>query len=336
MYYMTTEQTQRFLINDYVIYKSNNLNKHDYQCGKIKNIIKQDEEETLIVELVSLDFCSTLEEDVIQKGQIICNLLQKPEAGVVYNKAFKNPPRVIKSSDNIIKLYIPKSILGDSNNQYDVDTLLKELDEAFAEINNVKGYFADKTYEIIVEEGDYHKSTCKKAKQDFDYTLNLKVAFLHPASIKDSLYTAIAQVIWKLNSPENKSDWIQVFTDELSYDPILSKTLADKFIAFLEGNTKDLEREEEIVCKALCKEIKKVKCLSTAEMSLLLETRGSDYILNTLVPEVANGVKLKNNMRINPLTGVNAQKKFQLSVREYLQKQPVDSQYETVLKLFFD
>ena len=113
--------------------------------------------------------------------------------------------------------------------------------------------------------------------------------------------------------------------------------MAEKFIEFIkEESKKDLEPEDEIVCKLLVKEIKRVKCLSLKELKLLADTISEDYIIRELLPEVINSVRLKGGARINPLTSTTALKKFSSELTSHMVNQRCDPHFESILRLFFD
>ena len=323
------------LIDNYIIYKHNILSdSNQFKCGKVKSITHKDGNDVVIVDICNDDFTSSYEEDIIELNQIVCNLLKNPTPGTIYNRTFKEKPKIHKDGDNLIKFYIPKHLIGSPSLK--IDDLLNVLTDTLNEVFQLRSILADKTYEINIEEGDFHKSNIKKAKVNHDYILNLKIYYDTVSSIREAVLISFSQLLWKFGSIESKSDWIKLFTDDLIYDKIDTKSLGAIFIKFINGDKKDLERDDELVSKLILKEIKRIKCLSLNDIKLLLETRGEACIIDEFLPDIINGVKIKNSIRISPLIGMTPAKKFGLELKQYLITNVALSEVERTLKLFFD
>lgn len=324
----------RFTINDYIIFQQKDTTNQ--KCGRIKNVIDTDESISCVVELVDESLVSTYEEEIVRETEVLCNLYTKPKPGTLYAINLNNPPKIIRIGDNTVKFFIPER-LKEENKDFDLTSLLSNLEEAFNKIESIKSILIDKTYEILVNEGEFFKSSVKKSNKDFDYLINLKIQFENSLTIGEALLYSLSQLIWKWGDIQAKSDWLQLFNQEFIYDKINSKLLNTKFIQFLTNDTvKDFSSEDLIVCKLIAKEIKKVKCLNLKELKMLLEHKGENYITDQLLPEIVNGVRLKNSILINPLVGMNALKKFSLELKQYLISNMADPNYENTLKLFFD
>ena len=318
-------------IGDYLIYKTNS----EIKLGRVKSLIEDSQEPQIQVDVYSNELEQTGDEDVFQEDVIQCNLYDKQPLGVLYNQTFSLPPKKVRDGGNLIKFYFPKVYRDD--NKTDTQPYLEALQDGFDHIEKIKSSFCEKDYEVFVEDGEYNQSSFKKSKRDFDGELILKIHFDQPKSITNALIFAFSQSLWKTSTYESRSDWLKAFSQDLTYEKLTNSSFIENFIAFLTGEGKnDLEQEDEIVCKLIVKEVKRVKCLSLKELKILCQVNGEDYIINEVLPEVVNSVRIKNSIRINPLTGTNAVKKFGNELVNYFTTQKVDPQYEIPLKMFFD
>lgn len=316
-------------LGDFILYKQDTYN----QLGKIVSPI---EDSKFLVERFTDEIESTGEEDVISPDMVICNLFKKPAYGSVYGKTFSIPPKKVKMDGHQVHLYFPKDML-EAEGGVDTTAYIDALQRAFDLVEPLRSSWVEKEYEIHIREGEPHKSSFKKSKKDFDGVLNLEIKFTAPDTIINAVVTVFSQSLWKSSTKESRSDWLKAFSDDLVYEKLNNSAFTEKFLTYISEDSKvELEQEDEIICKLLAKEIKRVKCVSLKELKLLAEVNGDDYITSQLLPEVINGVRLKDSVRINPLTGVTALKKFSSELTSYLINQRADSQFEPILKMFFD
>ena len=326
---------------DYIIYRVGD----DKYFGKAQQILPD--------QIITVRYNELLErlgeEDIISQNQVICNFYAEPPQGSFLGFTFNPYVRTIRVGSHKVNMILPVGIHhNDIKNLWSAETtqlveaLVAAFEEAHTEVSSVKSYFDDKTFTVNITEGQFHLSSAKKGKEDFDYILNLQICYQVTASLKDAFFFAIAPLLWKISPVETKSDWLQVFATGLTYERIDNATFTDKFVEYISADKDpkkpDMAPEDEIVCKLLIKEIKRVKCLSLKDLRILLDTVGSEYIIREILPEVVNSVRLRNSIRINPLINMNALKKFGLELRQYLSfsGKNVDPQYEQVIQLFFD
>lgn len=328
----TTESTSTKLnvaANDFILYKTGTLT----QLGKVTSVTDDNQ---IIVEQHddTLQLCG--DDDVITSDQIICNFYAKPMEGFVYGRMFTQAPKKISMEGHEVYLYIPKEFTEDGK-QLDSTALIDQLQIAFDTIEPLKQAFCDKQYEIHIREGETHKSSFKKSKKDLDGNIALEIRYAVPETILPAMIGAFSQILWKQSARENRSDWLKAFSEDLVFERLDNSTFTEKFIQFIkEESPKDLEPEDEIICKLLVKEIKRVKCLSLKELRLLADTISEDYIVRELLPEVINSVRLKGGARINPLTSTTALKKFSSELTSLVINQRCDPHFESIIRLFFD
>jgi hypothetical protein len=319
------------MLGDFIVYKQGLR----HYCGKVTSIVDAETADPrLVIEQYSNELETIGSEDVIELDQVTCNLYNAPTLGSLYGLQLTRPARKVKEGDNLVRFYFPKEVQDPQS--VDLTPYLQAIEEVFTILQDTKATLVDKTYDIKIEEGEAHKSTVKKAV-DFDFALNLRINFNVPETIKDAIIFALSQIIWKTSSYDNRSDWLRVFSEDLVYEQINNNTFTERFFKYIaDGQKAGLEVEDEIVCKALIKEIKRIKCLSLKELKILYSVAGESYIIKELLPEVINSVRLKNSVRIHPLVGMNAVKKFSSELVHYLITKRTDPNYEPVLKLFFD
>jgi hypothetical protein len=332
----TINNSCKYKIGDYIFYSKDlkTLSTTDFSLGRISSLIL-DEPLRVVVDALDNDLCKTGEEDIIADQNILSNHYENPPSGNFYGKTFKSPPKIIRDGENLIKIYAPKFILDTPD--YDYTPILEALEKGFQAVYTVKSFLSDKSYNILIEEGETSKSVIKTAKDSFDYQMKLKITFTQPESASRAVVMCLAQLIWKNSSYENKNDWLQVFSEDFTYETLQSPQFVSKFFSFLKNSKDDkLSGEDTVIYKTLLKEIKKVKCLSCKELQIMLESCGEDYIQNHILPSVINGVRLKNSILVNPLTGSNPLKRFATELSTLLLMNKADSKYENCLRLFFD
>lgn len=325
----------RVTLGDFIIYKVAHAEGNGFttQLGKVINILEDAESSRIQVEQYSEDLEAGGDEDIVEMDSLVCNLFSTPMIGAVYGKFIKDAPAKVNLDGHQVFIHFPKEITERVTEPY-----INALIDGFKSLEAFKENFCDKAYEIHIREGETHKSSYKKSKKDLDALLNLEIRFAAPETTINALTNAFSQYVWKTGSKENKSDWLRVFSDELVFEKLINTAFTEKFILFLTGEAKqdDLEPEDEIMCKVLVKEIKKVKCLSLKELRIMVEVIGEDFVINNILPEVINSVRLKNSVRITPLQGMTALKKFSSELTGFVISNRVDSSFEMPLKLFLD
>lgn len=316
-------------VDDFILYKSGN----QVQLGKV---VAQLEDAQVLVEQYDDTLQPIGDEDCLTHDRVVCNFFDKPMLGFVYGRNFTQAPKKSRLDGHEVFFYAPKEYTEEGK-ELDTTAYIDALQRAFDLIEPIRSSFCDKQYEVHIKEGETHKSSFKKSKKDFDGSIELEIKYAVPETLVNALVTSFSQQLWKTSTRESRSDFLKAFSEDLVFERLDQSTFVEKFMLFINEDAKqELEMEDEIVCKLLAKEIKRVKCLSLKELKLLSEVNGEDYIVNQLLPEVINSVRLKGGARINPLTSTTAVKKFSTELTSYIVNQRADSHFEPILQMFYD
>lgn len=303
----------RYLIGE----KDTGSDVSEILVGKVQAVKQGSEETSYLTAIYDSEQEPTGEEVNIAESDILCNLFNTPKAGEVYGKFILKHPENSQIQGHKVLVFLPDTKEPVTSTTEVTEKLLEywdKFEEPFSRI--VK----DKWFEVHIKEGEATKSNfSKKSKHGLDGTLTLFVSFKQLSSIEQALCVALSNYLW-CNSPEElKSTWLTFFSEELSFDKLDSIDFQEKLLKFLtKKKNPNAEPGDEMLCKFVIKEIKRIKCLSLKDLKTLVKFQGESYLCNSILPEVLNMVKLKDGIRTIPLSNTNAIKRFNVDMSQYI------------------
>jgi hypothetical protein len=328
-------------IGDIIIFKyitgekSTGSDIFDTLLGEVTASKMLEDGEVYTVSLLDEEQEPTGEKLNVSSKDILCNLFNTPRTGEVYGKQIIKKPGVAQVDNHKVFIHLPDA-------EVPVATVSEVVDKVSEYWDSLSELFQktlkDNNFEIHVKEGDVLKSSySKKSKKSLDGSLILMISFKDLITVKTALSIAFSTLTWVKSSDELKNEWLTFFAKEFSFDKLSSLDFEEKFIKFL-LKKKDLQLnpEDQLLCKFLVKEIKKIKCLSFKDLKVLVRFEGEAFVKENVLPEVLNMVKLKGGIRSTPLSNTNAVRSFSKLLSNYVLTSNCSEDYRNTFQSFLE